>query len=68
MTSSTAPRAIASALVDVVMLGPATRDIDRCAHAMPSSAHRSPRREIFARSGAALEVFCCHTCPHQVHR
>jgi hypothetical protein len=45
----------------------ATRATVRCWHTMPSSAQRNPRREIFARGCAALEMSCRHTRPHPVH-
>ncbi len=35
---------------------------------MPSSAHRSPRRETLARGSAARLVSWRHTCPQPVHR
>ena len=35
---------------------------------MPSSAHRSPRRDSFARGSAAWLVSWRHTCPQPAHR
>ena len=35
---------------------------------MPSSAHRSPRRDSFARGSAARLVSWRHTCPQPVQR
>jgi hypothetical protein len=46
----------------------ATRAMVRCWQTMPSSAHRSPRRESFARGSAALVVSCRHTCPQSMQR
>ena len=42
----------------------ATRATVRCCTTRPSSAHRSPRRDSFARGSAARLVSCRHTCPH----
>ena len=46
----------------------ATRATVRCWTTIPSSAHRSPRRDSFARGSAALVVSWRHTCPQPVHR
>jgi hypothetical protein len=35
---------------------------------MASNAHRSPRRDSFARGSAALPVSWRHTFPHPTHR
>ena len=45
----------------------ATRATVRCWTTMPSSAHRSPRRDNLARGSAALVVSWRHTCPQPVH-
>ena len=41
----------------------ATRATVRCWTTIPSSAHRSPRRDSFARGSAAVLVSWRHTCP-----
>jgi len=46
----------------------ATRLTDKWLRTMPSSAHRSPPREIFARGSAAAVVSCRHSRPHPAHR
>ncbi len=46
----------------------ATRATVRCWTTIPSSAHRSPRRDSFARGSAARLVSWRHTCPQPVHR
>ena len=46
----------------------ATRATVKCWHTMPSSAHRRPRRDSFARGSAARLVSWRHTCPQPVHR
>ena len=46
----------------------ATRATVRWATTIASSAHRSPRRESFARGAAAREVSWRHTCPQPSHR
>ncbi len=46
----------------------ATRATVRCATTIPSSAHRSPVRESFARGSAAALVSWRHTCPQSAQR
>jgi hypothetical protein len=46
----------------------ATRAMDRCWTAMPTSAQRRPAREILVRGWAAAVVSWRHTCPHSGHR
>ena len=46
----------------------ATRATVRCCTTRPSNAHRSPRRDSFARGSAARLVSWRHTCPHSVQR
>jgi len=58
------------------VVGGVPRDPETFGHAghrevlatIPSSAHRSPRRESFARGSAARLVSWRHTCPHPVRR
>ncbi|MCO4589326.1 hypothetical protein Si084_01842 [Streptococcus infantarius subsp. infantarius] len=45
----------------------ATREMDRWSTTSPSSPHRRPPREIFARGGAAAVVSWRHTRPHPEH-
>ena len=46
----------------------ATRATVRCLSTIASNAHRSPRRESFARGSAAALVSWRHTCPQCAHR